>query len=339
MVCAKLRAKWGGNTTDRICRKPLAPLLCRDEERVIKLKIFSNIVTKLTMMRGDKIVGVGVGAVCFVALLFLLPSSAQSIAQPKDGVWVEAEGVFIMGDASTIELAKRGSLEAARRQAIEKALGVFVSGQTMVRNFQLVEDLIHVISRGRVVEEQVMEQGLQSSGGQDSAGIYKTRLKAKVVRLTSEHQPDFTVRSNLSRATYAHGEQAQIRLHVTQDAYVYVFNVTEDDHITMLIPNRFMGEQFLPADREYVFPPEALVAKGIQLSTFVPTGKQRSRERIKVIASRHPISALGHQASEAIFQEYRASDTSLLINLARTLATLDPSEWAEHTSTYEVVLK
>ena len=271
-----------------------------------------------------------------VLLLFILFVPSQSIAQPKDGVWVEAEGVFVMGDATTIELAKRGSLESARRQAIEKALGVFVSGQTMVRNFQLVEDLIHVISRGKVVEEQILTQGLQSSGGQGSPGIYKTRLKAKVVRLTGEHQAAFTVRSSLSRVRYAHGEQAQIRLHATQDAYLYVFNVTEDDHITMLIPNRFMGELFLPADREYVFPPEALIAKGIQLTTFVPTGKQQSRERIKVIASRHPVNALAHQASEAIFQEYRASDTSLLINLARTLSSLDPSEWAEHTSTYEV---
>ena len=242
-------------------------------------------------MRGNKIVGVGVGIMCFLALLFLLPSRAQPIGQPKDGVWVEAEGVFVMGDAGTIELAKRGSLEAARRQAIEKALGVFVSGQTMVRNFQLVEDLIHVISRGRVVEEQVLEQGFQSPGRQGSAEIYKTRLKAKVVRLTSEHQPDFAVRSSLSRVTYAHGEQAQIRLHVTQDAYVYVFNVTEDDHITMLVPNRFMGELFLPADREYVFPPEALVAKGIQLSLLSRPGNRGRRKELRSsqagIRSRH----------------------------------------------------
>ena len=312
------------------------PFLRRDGGRVIELKPSSNIAMKLTMMRGHK--NVGLGAVCFL-VLFLLCWPEQSISQSKDGVWAEAEGVFVMGDGSTIELAKRGSLEAARRKAIEKALGVFVSGQTMVRNFQLVDDLIHVISRGKVVEEQVLAQGLQSSEGQGAPGIYKTRLKAKVVRLTSEHLPEFAVRSSLSQVTYAHGAQAQIRVHVTQDAYLYIFNVTEDDHITMLVPNRFMGELFLPADREYVFPPDTLVAKGILLSTFVPTGKQRSRERIKVIASRHPVTVLAHQASEAIFQEYRASDTSLLTNLAQTLASLDPSEWAEHTSTYEVVLQ
>jgi hypothetical protein len=305
-----------------------------NRERAVKLKVFSNITMKLAMLYGY--MNVRVGTVCLL-LLFLLFSPVQSIGQPKDDVWVEAEGIFIMGDGSTIELAKRGSLEAARRHAVEKALGVFVSGQTTVRNSQLVEDLIHVISRGRVVEEQVIAQGIQSSGGEGSPGIYKTRLKAKVIRLTGEHQPEFAVRSSLNRVTYAHGEQAQIRFHATQDAYLYAFNVTEDDHITMLVPNRFMRELFLPADREYVFPPDILVAKGIQLSTFVPTGKQRSKERIKVIASRHPVSALTHQASEAIFQEYRASDTSLLIDLARTLATLDPSEWAEHTSIYEVV--
>ena len=69
----------------------------------------------------------GMRVVC-VLLLFILFVPSQSIGQPKDGVWVEAEGVFVMGDATTIELAKRGSLESARRQAIEKALGVFVLG-------------------------------------------------------------------------------------------------------------------------------------------------------------------------------------------------------------------
>ncbi len=290
----------------------------------------------MTMMRGHNFGTVG--TTCLF-LLLLLCSPLYAASQSGDGVWVESEGIFIMGDASTIEVAKRGSLEIARRQAIEKALGIFISGQTTIRNFQLVEDLIHMIARGQVTEEQILEQGIQSSGGRGSAGTYKTRLRAKVIRLTSKHQPDFSVRSNLNRVTFTHGEDAQIHLRVTQDAYVYIFNVTEDEHITMLVPNRYMGELFLPADREYTFPPDTLIAKGIQLTTFVPSGTRRSRERIKVIASRHRLAALAHQASEAIFQEYRTSDTSLLINLIRTLSALDSSEWAEHTSTYEVVLE
>jgi len=279
-----------------------------------------------------------VGAAC-VLMLFLLSAPLHASTQAGDGLWVEAEGIFIMGDASTIEVAKRGSLEMARRQAIERALGIFVTGQTVIRNFQLVEDLIHMIARGQVLEEQILEQGIQSSGEKGSPGAYKTRIKAKVIRLTSKHQPDFSVRSSLSRVTYGHGEDAKIHLRVTQDAYVYVFNVTEDDHVTMLVPNRYMGELFLPADREYTFPPDTLIAKGIQLTTFVPSGKRRTTERIKVIASRHPLAVLAHQTSEAIFQEYRASDTSLLVNLAQTLSVLDPSEWTEHTSTYDVVLE
>ena len=45
-------------------------------------------------------------------------------------------------------------IEVARRQAVEKALGVFVSGK---RRSELSArgDLIHVISREKVVEEQV----------------------------------------------------------------------------------------------------------------------------------------------------------------------------------------
>jgi hypothetical protein len=88
---------------------------------------------------------------------------------------------------------------------------------------------------------------------------------------------------------------------------------------------------------EFVFPPPELVKRGIWLTTMVVPGKHRSAESIKVIATRQPMDTLKRRAPEAIFDEYRPNDTTLLVDLLKTLASLDAGEWAECSSTYDIV--
>ena len=172
------------------------------------------------------------------------------------GVWVKAEGVYYLGDETTIELAQRASLEAARRSAIEKGAGMNVAGATLVRNAQLVEDLVQVISRGMIIEEQILERGLKVEDSKKSHGTYHTLINAMVVRLPmSQHDTDFSVRSSLDRSVYQHGDRAELRVTPSQDAYLYIFSVTEDEHITVLVPNRYLPEARVKAGKEFVFPP------------------------------------------------------------------------------------
>jgi hypothetical protein len=253
------------------------------------------------------------------------------------GVWVKAEGSFHLGNETTIELAQRGSLEAARRAAIEKAVGVNVTGATLVRNAHLVEDLVQVISRGMIIEEQIIERGLKIED-KNSNGAYRTLINAFVVRLPmSQHDSDFSIISRLDRTVYQHGDRAELRVTPNQDAYLYVFSVTEDEHITVLVPNRYLQEARVVAGKEFVFPTPDLTKRGIKLTTLIPPGKKRSAEHIKVIATRRPMDILKHRAPEAIFEEYRPSDTVLLVDLLKTLTAVDPSHWTESSSRYEIV--
>lgn len=273
------------------------------------------------------------------ATLLMLGSTLGEAADDKSGgVWVEAEGVFNLGDETTMELAQRASLETARRAAIEKAVGMNVTGSTLVRNAQLVEDLIHVVSKGMIVEEQVLERGLQAQGTKGAHGTYRTKIRAKVVRLApGKRGADYSMQCRLNRTTYQHGDHAELRVTPTQDSYLYLFDITEDEHLTVLAPNRFVPEAQVMGGHEYVFPPTELVKRGIQLTTMVAQGKQRSVESIKVIATRQPIEVLKRRAPEAIFEEYRASDTTMLVDLLKTLAGLEPGEWTECAATYEIV--
>lgn len=272
-----------------------------------------------------------------IVLLLLTESVTHALDNKPGKEWVEGIGVFYLSDADTVESAKRASHERARRDAIQRGVGVYVTGDTRIRNNQLADDLIRTVARGMIVEEQILEQGLKVEEAKGTPASYRTRIKARVVSLPSEHDANFSVYARLNQSVFRHGEHAEIRISATQDAHLYVFNVTEDDHITTLVPNRYLSDSFLKTGAEFIFPPDSLVKRGIQLTTLLPHGKEHATEKIKVIVSRHPLGMLTHQAPEAVFDEHRKNDTRMLQDLIRTLSTLDPGEWAEDTAAYEIV--
>ncbi len=266
-------------------------------------------------------------------------TSAASPPAPPE-VWVEAEGVVAFGQDTTLEAAQRGSLDAAKRLAVEKAVGTFVIGSTVVRNFQLADDLVHAINRGVVVEHQILGQGINDLKG--SGLLYQTRIKAKVRAIPAERRGSFVVTVDLNRLSFMDGDEARLRILSSEDGYLYIFNVTQDEHITVLAPNRYVPETKIQGGNEYFFPNDSLQAKGVKLKTWVLPGRKQSVEKIKVIVTRKPVSLLKGKVAEGIypvsgvFQEFKPNETAFLTDLLRVLSLLDPAEWAEATAVYEV---
>lgn len=281
---------------------------------------------------------VSVRSVCRIALAawLLFDLGAASAAPPvQPELWVEADGVVFLGQDTTLEAAQRGSLEAARRAAIEQAVGTFVTGSTVVRNFQLADDLVHAVVRGVIVEEKILNRGLADA--KDGEGmLYRTRIKARVRGIPVERRGTFGVRLSLNREVYKDGDEAVIRITPTDDGYLYLFNVSQDEHVTVLAPNRYEPEVRLAAGREYRFPSETLLQQRVRLKTWLLPGTRTAAEKIKVIVTRRPVALLKGQAAEAVFQEYEPSQTALLVDLMRALAALDPADWAEATAEYSI---
>lgn len=265
----------------------------------------------------------------------------------SEETWVIGEGVSYLGDFTTVETAQRVSLEAARRAAIEKGVGAFISSSTIVRNAQLTEDLVHVVARGIIVDEQILERGVKVETAapqeEDSKPIeqvvYKTKIKAKIVKVPSEEHGNFVVTVGLNRSVYQNGDDAEIRVTPSEDAYLYIFGVSDDDHITILAPNRYYQNTLVKGGTDFIFPPDTLVKRGIRLQTWAVPGKPKTVEKIKVIASKRTMDALKSKVQEALFPSYKPSDRTMLVHLLRSLATFDSSEWAENTVTYEVYAK
>lgn len=131
----------------------------------------------------------------------------------------------------------------------------------------------------------------------------------------------------------------QIRAVSTKDAYLHIFNVGQDDTVTVLLPNRFTQNNFVEAQKELAFPDEAQRVMGILLRVFPPAGARKALEKIKLIATTTKIDLIQGKIREGTFATYPGKDTALVTDLLKELSVLDESEWAEITVPYEVLKK
>ena len=106
-------------------------------------------------------------------LLFAAPLTA--LAQQGE-VQVTGEGMsgYYANDLSR---SKEESLEAAFRDAVEKASGVIVEAESTMRNYELVKDEVLTRSKGFIREYKILQEGVDK-------GIYRTSIEAVVVRAT-----------------------------------------------------------------------------------------------------------------------------------------------------------
>ena len=66
----------------------------------------------------------------------------------------------------------------------------------------------------------------------------------------------WTNKARTGTPNYVPGERIQIYTSVSQDAYVYLFNVDPDGKVDMILPNRYSGgANFVKANTTKVFPP------------------------------------------------------------------------------------
>ncbi len=259
-------------------------------------------------------------------------------SEPREGIWVQAEGVVSLGEDMTLAEAKARSRDEARRKAIEQAVGTFVKSQTVVHNSQVADDLVRSIVRGIVIEEQIQEEGLREigQGAGQKALQYATKLRAKVKPIRPEHRGDFAVKAVLNKTVFSEGEEVQIKAVVTKDAYLHIFSVGQDDTVTVLLPSRYAQANLVSTQKEFVFPDDEQRSVGIRLKAFPPAGARKALEKIKLIATTKRVDLTHGRVPEGLFQVYQGKDVALVADLLKTLSLLDESEWAEITLPYEV---
>jgi hypothetical protein len=104
----------------------------------------------------------------------------------------------------------------------------------------------------------------------------------------------------------------------------------------MVFPNKFADNNFLVAQREFIFPDDVQREMGIRLRTALPPGEGKSIENIKVLATSKRLQNWKDQQIPGIFFEPPGQAPLSVTDLMKWLTLLEDTVWAETTIPYEV---
>jgi len=210
--------------------------------------------------------------------------------------WVESRARVSFGEQDTKHQARAQAISEARVKAMERLLGVHVQHQFL--DFQqesslkgevlLTEHLLRVTQLGRVIKEDIRWAGPVDLKG-CTACLYEAQIKACILPLQDRSDTDFRVYLSLNQSRFHDGDEAQITVASTRDAYLYVYNVDTEWNASLIFPNDYAPENRVLAGGTFSYPNEALRGKGIRSVARLSPGSNVSAEMIRVVATKVPL--------------------------------------------------
>ncbi|MEN8243635.1 MAG: DUF4384 domain-containing protein [Thermodesulfobacteriota bacterium] len=107
-------------------------------------------------------------------------------------------------------------------------------------------------------------------------------MKIQVAKQKGKADPFFRVDARINRRVFKEGDQIELRVTPTRDAYISVFNILADETVLILVPNRFRPDNFVAANSTFVFPDVNDRSKGISLEAFAGEGRKETKEMFHI---------------------------------------------------------
>jgi hypothetical protein len=222
----------------------------------------------------------------------------------------------------------------------------------VLHNSQIADELISSVARGVIEEEQWLEERIEEvketkdpkdikgkKQASPSMAIYHTKVKALVRPVHVERRAGFDLQASLNKTVFQEGEEALVKIRSSQPSHLYLFSVTQDGSVTLLLPNHYLAQNLIAAGQDMVFPSEALRSLGIKLRVMLPKGTKKAVEYIKVIAIRKPIALIKEHSERApgsVFHTFDGMEGTMIQDVVKRLALLEDEDWTEATLPYEV---
>src|SRR3990172_10653977 len=144
--------------------------ICHCEAKPHRLSLRGDLSPRSNLKTGSGQAPQSLFFTLIIALFLFFPS--LGFAETKE---IISEGTYNMGDGETPSVAESRALLQAKRTALEQA-GTYVESYTKVKNLQLTEDEIKVLSSG-IMEVEILDRKRTVVGD----GIhFWVQIKAKV---------------------------------------------------------------------------------------------------------------------------------------------------------------
>ena len=254
------------------------------------------------------------------------------------------------GIDKTPDQARKKALESARSEAIKQAVGVKITEETF-RNVTEVltgksatefRDVFSSFnkssSHGKIIQEDVKYE--QKFEGE--IPIYIARLKASVIEEEGKPDPAFQVKIVLERMDlYDRGgdrsknDELKFKLWVSQNAYLYLFTITANDSVQLLLPNKYILDNYFAIDRNEQEFYKKMQQLKMRFVVGLPQDKEESEEGLLLVALKNKIDFTSGNFSadgEGVIPTYKAALTDIM----QWLVQIPLSERAEIFEIYTI---
>ncbi|MBW1865951.1 MAG: DUF4384 domain-containing protein [Deltaproteobacteria bacterium] len=275
-------------------------------------------------------------SICFFAGIALVLSNNPVFSQ--DSEWVTVEGIAPIENVTKQE-ARKMAIANARREAVEKVVGVDILSETMVINYNVSGDVIRTIPHGKVIGQEIIKEEIELIPAKDKGEApylaFKVTMRANVIKEKGQIDVFFRLEAELNRTVFKEGDLIEIRVTPSRDCYLSIFNILEDETAIILFPNRFKQNNFVKANTPFAFPDDMDRKRGITLEAFLGEGKRKVDEIIHILALKEPLHFNTAKFKEGIFGIYDGR-SAMVNDLVKNIVGIPLSHRAEKFIQYRI---
>lgn len=246
---------------------------------------------------------------------------------------VTVEESAIQGDYESFTEFKERLINLAKKKAVEEVNGSEINQTTIVHNKEAVFADLTANTKGEVKKYDITNY----QGPSDSNRKGTIKIKAEVFLTAYFRDPNMKITANLNKQKFISGDEVNLELKTTFDAYITIINVYEDESVVVLFPNSIMNDNFVKANKKINFPSEDMKKKGVSLVVALPPKKDNTLEYIRVFASKKNIPLVDPDFKESIYKVVESKDTKTMNDLIeRIYKKIGLDQITDQTITYTI---
>lgn len=242
----------------------------------------------------------------------------------QTGEWAEAVGICNGANITPAEGWKT-AINNARAKAIKQVVGVHITeevyrniSETSNDDASVIHDAFSRLSQsnsyGKIVEEEILDK---QTTIKNDIPVYKVILRAKVVEDKGRDDPGFTVEIVMPKDVYYdrgsnRSDELKFDIWASKDCYVYLFNILSDDSVSLLIPNRYVQNNFYSINKDIQEFEKQL--SNLSFEVGLPNGIDNVIEALYIVALKNKIDFVSNNISErtgGIIPTYQAAITDI----------------------------
>jgi TolB-like protein len=223
------------------------------------------------------------------------PAISLSKKGSNNCIWIQSSGLVPLGQNDSKNQARARAIVKARQKAMSKALGEQITqefsnfgGPIFQEHTELLDHVLLLTRYGRILEETIIEEKLMDSTDCTDC-LYQVVLQNCIAPQKNTADKGFRVSLNLNRIEFWVGDQAEVLIHTSRDAYIYLFSVDKDWNQFLAFPNTVAKENFVKTNTLFMYPNAEHKKAGIHLVAELPEDQYFSAETFRVLATKKSI--------------------------------------------------